>query len=67
LKASGDTAKAAELQEKIAATRREMKATYATKKAEEKAELARIRAEERAADHEFTEMLKQMDHILDKK
>ena len=67
LKASGDTAKAAELQEKIAATRREMKATYATKKAEEKAELARIRAEERAADHEFTEMLKQTDHILDKK
>jgi len=65
-KKSGNTAKIAELQKKIAEARREMKSTYAAKKAEEKAELARIRAEERAADREFSEMLKQKDHLLDK-
>jgi ribose transport system permease protein len=67
LRASGDEAKAADLQKKISAARREQKTTFAAKKAEEKAEQARIRAEERAADHEFSEMLKRKDHPLDRK
>ena len=55
----GDGAQAAAIRQQISAARAEMKATFSRMKAEEKAEQARLRAEEKAADHDFTEMLKQ--------
>jgi len=59
LKEAGNGQQASALQQQIAAARTEMKSTFARMKAEEKAEQGRIRAEEKAADHAFTEMLKE--------
>jgi ribose transport system permease protein len=56
---SGDRQKASELQDRIAAIKKEVKETYRKMKAEEKAEQARIRAEERESERQFQEMLRE--------
>jgi ribose transport system permease protein len=59
IKTGGNGKQAADIHGQIAAARSELKTTFARMKAEERAEQARIRAEEKAADHDFSEMLKE--------
>lgn len=64
---AGESQKVRELQDRIGAARRELKATYRKMKAEEKAEQERIRAEEKAAEREFQEELRRRSQAQSEK